>query len=365
MQSFRMHLRGSSPVRSRSTLRIFAAAALVGALSLVGCAGTAPAADQTSAAADEQPAEDLQKMVFLSYLPFDTLSLAPEMLAYAAGYFEDEGLDVQLQPVIGSPAAIQGLIGGLAPITRVGGIDVLTTAAQSQSLISVATLERGGGFRMVSSADNPFEDIKDLPGATIGVGSIGGTSEKTIKLALAAAGLDPSSVNLQVVGLTAATFSLVQQGLIDAYLLGTDTALIVGAQNEDAVVSPPEMLTAPTDVQVYASTAKGIEAHSDQIERFLRAIKRAVEFIEEDEELDESLEIIDAEFDFAALEDKEVAKEALDAYRQIWLGDGEHDLLENDLDRWEKAYGALVDGGLAPAGGEPLTWVTNDFVPTS
>jgi len=341
----------------RGRLRAAAAAVAAAALILTGCASQ-PSADPTAG-----PAKELDKMVFLSYLPFETTSLAPEMLAYAAGYFEEEGLDIQLQPVTGSPVALQGLLGGVAPITRVGGIDVLTTASQGQPLVNVGTLERGGGFRLVSAKEAPITELKELQGKTIGVGSRGGTSEKTLRLAMSAAGLDPDSIELQVVGLTPATFALVQQGQIDAYLLGIDTAEMVAAQNADAVLSPAEMLIAPTDIQVYAGTETSVETHSDQIKRFLKAIQRAVDFIVADENLEETIKILRSEFSFAALDDDEVAKASLDAYRKVWLGDGKFPILETDIPRWEAAYDLLVEAGLSEPNGDPLAWVTNDLVP--
>jgi NitT/TauT family transport system substrate-binding protein len=335
------------------------ALALAGALVLAGCAAQPAPSGGGDAAGGEKP---LEKMVFLSYLPLETLSLAPEMLALTHGFFEEEGLDVQLQPVNGSPVAIQGLIGGVAPITRAGGIDVLTLSSQGQTLVNVGTLERGGGFRVVSSEDNPLEDIDDLPGTTIGVGSEGGTSAKTMMLALETNGHDPDSVERQVVGLTPATFALVQQGQLDGYMLGIDTAVMVGAANDDAVVSPAG-LTAATDVQAYVSTPDQIEAHGDQIEKFLRAIKKSAEFIIADEEMDETLESIRTQFSFAALDDDAVAKESLDAYRDVWVGDGSLDILEQDPERWQEGYDLLVKAGLSEPGGDPGEWMTTDLLP--
>lgn len=341
--------------RTRRTSALALAAALV----LAGCAAGPADADP---AETDGSAESLDKIVYLTNLPLDTLSFAPELLAQTHGFFEEEGLEVEFQPVGGSPVAIQGLIGGSAPITRAGAIDVLTLASQGQTLVNVGTLERGGGFRIVSSEENPIEGIDDLPGSTIGVGSEGGTSAKTMMLALQTNGHDADSVERQVVGLTPATFALVQQGQLDGYMLGIDTAVMVGAANDDAVVSPAG-LTAATDVQAYVSTPEQIAAHGDEIERFLRAVKRAAEFIIEDESLDDTLESLRTEYSFAALDDDQVAKESLDAYRAVWVGDGSLDVLEQDHERWQEGYDLLVESGLSEPGGDPAEWITDDLVP--
>lgn len=342
------------PRLPRHRLRAGGALALTAALALAGCAAT-------ETPAENDGGDELQKVVFLSYLPLETLSLAPEMLAYAGGFFEDEGLDVTLQPVQGAPVAIQTLIGGQGQITRAGGIDVLTLNADGQELVNVGTLERGGGFRIVSAKDDPIESIDDLPGTTIGVGSEGGTSTKTLSLALEANGYEAESVARQVVGLTSATFALVEQGQIDGYMLGIDTAVAVAAQNENAVSSAADLTAAP-DVQVYVTTQQQIDSDPELIERFTRAITKAVQFIIEDEDLEETLDIIRGEFSFAALDDHEVAVESLDLYRQVWIGDGEFDILEHDHERWAEAYDVLVEAGLAKPGGDPETWITDEFV---
>ncbi|WP_188726220.1 ABC transporter substrate-binding protein [Pseudoclavibacter endophyticus] len=339
----------TSAPRRTGRLRSPGAVSLAAVLALCGCAG-------------DGGTGDLDEMVFLSYLPLETLSLAPEMLAYAGGYFEEEGLEVTLEPVNGSPVAIQSLIGGSGHVTRAGGIDVLSVSSEGHTLVNIGTLERGGGFRIVSAESDAIESIDDLPGTTIGVGSEGGTSTKTLDLALEAAGYSAEDVARQAVPVTAATFALVEQGRIDGYMLGIDTAVLVTAQNEDAISSPAG-LTAPPDVQSYVTTPEQIENNPDQIERFMRAIAKATQFIIEDEDLSETLDIIRTEFSFDALDNDEVAVEALDLYRQVWVGDGSHGILEQDHDRWQEAYDVMVDAELATAGGDPESWITDEFVP--
>ncbi|MGO2112059.1 MAG: ABC transporter substrate-binding protein [Pseudoclavibacter sp.] len=242
-------------------------------------------------------------------------------------------------------------------------MDVLSVASEGNPLVNIGTLERGGGFRLVSADSDPIESIQDLPGSTIGVASEGGTSTKTLDLALEAAGFSADDVARQNVPVTAATFALVEQGRIDGYMLGIDTAVFVTAKNENAISSPAG-LTAPPDVQSYVTTPEQIANNPDQLERFMRAIAKATQFIIDDEDLSETLDIIRSEFSFDALDDDEVAFEALDAYRDVWIGDGTLGVLEQDHDRWQEAYDLMVDSGLATAGGDPASWIADDFVPS-
>ena len=120
-----MHAPPSGPGLSRRSL--LAGAAGFGGLAalgfLTGCAGGA-----ASSGAGVKP------FTYLSYLPMETLSVAPELLAHACGYFAKHGLDVDFQPPKGSPQALHTPISGVAPPPRGGAIDLLTAAADRPPL---------------------------------------------------------------------------------------------------------------------------------------------------------------------------------------------------------------------------------------
>ena len=131
-----------------------------------------------------------EKVTFLSYLPLETLSLTPELLGVAGGHFARHGLDVELQPVKGSPQAMQTLLAGTAPISRIGQIDLMTAVADSnQPIINIGTLNRGSSLRFIySKSKHPLEQPSDFVGQTMGVPSEGGTSDKVVSLTLAEPG---------------------------------------------------------------------------------------------------------------------------------------------------------------------------------
>lgn len=335
-----------APRAARRTIIAVAAAA---ALALTGCA-----ADGDDAAATGT------EFTFLSYLPLESLSMAPDMVALSGGYFEEHGLDVTLQPVKGAPVALQSVLGGVGPLTRVGSIDLMTAAADGQELTNVGTIVNGPSLRIISAEGNPLEKPEDFVGATIGIPSEGGTSDKSLTLMLEKAGIDPDSVKRQVVGLTPGTFALVQKGQIDAYMVSIDTAMIVQAQNDDAVVMIPESGSA-ADTQVYTTTPGEIEAHGDEIEAYLAAVKEAVQFMLDDEDNSETLKLLREDYDFATLNDDAIANAALDEAKKLWANGGDA-LLHTDPDAWTQGYDDLTAGGLAPAGGDASAWLSNDLI---
>jgi NitT/TauT family transport system substrate-binding protein len=308
---------------------------------------------------------DGEKVTFLSYLPLETLSLTPELLAVAGGHFEKHGLAVTLQPVKGSPQAMQTLLAGSGPITRIGQIDVMSAVAERQQpLVNIGTLTRGSSVRFVYSKNNvDLSDPKAMIGKTMGVPSEGGTSDKVVSLVLANAGLDPKEVTRQVVGLTPGTFNLVQQGRLAGYVVSIDTAHVVQSQHDDAGVFDPGTVV-KSDSQVYVSTKDGLTANKEILQGFMAGIRDALTAIVEDESFDKTLETLRGQYSFASLDNDEVAKASLTDMRRLWTGgDPAKPLLVTDEAMWVAGYDELTSAGITPSGGDAKSWYDNNLLP--
>lgn len=346
------------PFSRRSFLRrsgIAVAAATAGSALLAAC-GT-----------DSAGSGGGEKVTFLSYLPLETLSLAPELLAVAGGHFAKHGLDVTLQPVKGSPQAMQTLLAGTAPITRIGQIDLMTAVAESnQPLLNIGTLTRGSSVRFVYSKRNhPLEKPQDFVGQTMGVPSEGGTSDKVVTLVLANSDIDPEQTKRQVVGLTPGTFNLVQQSRIAGYVVSIDTANIVTAQHEDAGVFDPGTVV-QSDSQVYVTTPEAKKQNAATLKAFMAGIHDAVAAMVADESLDDTLRQLRSQYSFATLDDDKIAKASLTALRELWTGgDTKTPLLVTDQAAWSAGYDELTRAGITPPGGDPASWFDNSLLPSS
>jgi NitT/TauT family transport system substrate-binding protein len=305
-----------------------------------------------------------EAVTFLSYLPLETLSLAPELLAVTGGHFAYHGLDVTLQPVKGSPQAMQTLLAGSGPVSRVGQIDVMTAVAEAgQPLVNIGTLTRGSSLRFVYSKKEPLEEPADFLGRTMGVPSEGGTSDKVVSLVMANAGLDPNEVRRQVVGLTPGTFNLVQQGRLAGYVVSIDTANVVLSQHDDAAVFDPGTIV-KSDSQVYIATRTGVERNRETLTAFMAGIRDALSAIVADESLDRTVETLRGEYSFASLDDDEIARASLRTMRDLWTGgDPAAPLLVTDETAWVTGYEELTAAKLAKAGGAAASWFDNSLLP--
>jgi NitT/TauT family transport system substrate-binding protein len=351
--------------------RVAGAAGLaVAALALAACAGSPAAPEGGDSAGGGGEGGELSKMVVVSFLPLESFTFTPEMYAAAGGYFEKHGLDVELQAVQGTSAAIQALLGGSATMTRVSTVDLFPALEQGQDLTAVGTMAHKSNVRVVSADTNPIEEPADMVGETIGMGSIGGTSEKLLNLALDAEGVPRDDVTRQAVPVTAAAFELVKQDRLGAYIVSLDTSMQLQQQNADAVVTDAGLGDSP-DIQTWIATSDALEdpAKAEQVRAFLAAIKEAVQDVIDDADNDFANVIQtlrdSGEFEFAALEDDDVAAGVLDIYTsQTWVDpDGGSGLLENDLEAWQSAYDTYVDAGFLQGGDDPADWITDEYLP--
>ncbi|MGJ9422226.1 ABC transporter substrate-binding protein [Aeromicrobium sp. CF3.5] len=299
---------------------------------------------------------------FLSYLPIESLSMSPELMADAGGFFADQGLDVKIQTTKGSPQAIQLLVAGRAPLTRIGGIDVMSAASDGQPLLNVATLVRGSSIRILYSQDQPLTSPADFRGVKMGIPSEGGTSDKTLSLMMDTAGLAPTDVERQVVGLGPGTFELVKRGDIAGYMVSIDQSLTAMQQypGEAGVFDPGFSIVA--DSQVYATTPKAMDENGDMITQYLSAIDNACQSIVDDTDLQASISTMRKKYSFAALDDDTIATEALEQARTLWTRGGESELMTTDSAYWAEAYDQLVGADMLAGGSDPSSWMTNELL---
>ena len=217
-------------------------------------------------------------------------------------------------------------------------------------------------IRVVSTESKPVESAEDMEGETMGMGSIGGTSEKVLDIDLDDAGVERDSVTRQAVPVTGATYELVKQGQLAGYIVSLDTSIQIAQQNPDAVVDDAGLSDVP-DIQTFLATEDTLadEQKSENVTAFLAAIRDAVQDIIDDADNDFAnvLKTLrdSGDFSFAALEDDDVAIEALDFYTQnTWIDPDAPDtpILTHNEEAWTNAYDTYTEAGLLEGGQRPV-----------
>jgi ABC-type nitrate/sulfonate/bicarbonate transport system substrate-binding protein len=345
--------RESLAVGRRDCLRA-GAVMLAGGL-LTSCGGAKDAGTNSGVA----------RVTFLPALPLTTLTYAPELLADAGGYFADQGLDVEFQSTRGTAQAIQLVLARSALLTRIGQIEGMTHIVNSDApILNVGTVIKESTIRFISSAQLPLREPKDFVGKVVGIPSEGGESEITLDLLLASSGVDPQSVERQVVGVGPGVFNLVEQGRIACFIVSIDTAKILERQTAGVVVLRPGDFI-ESGAQFYMVARDDLDGNRDLVRKYLAAVDRAVEFMIGDDGFDATLATMRRKYSFATLQDDEVAKDSLREYVRVWTSAGAGSVMRTVPEHWQRGYEELVNAGRIAAGKDPSTWFTNELVPAS
>ncbi len=131
----------------------------------------------------------------LNFLPFD--------LAMAKGFFQEEGLDLEVTYLTGGTTTAQALLAGQVDFS-LNAIDHAFKAAArgKDNLRMVALMNRVPGMVLVvdSRYRDTIRDIGDLVGKRLGVTSKGSGTHMVLNFLLARRGVDPQSVTVVKAG---------------------------------------------------------------------------------------------------------------------------------------------------------------------
>lgn len=132
------------------------------------------------------------------------------------GYWQEEGLDVELQGAAGSLPSLQMVVGGKGDVGVVQPITLFQMRPKGTNVKAFYTFIRHNWFFPAVLDGSPIRSIKDFKGKKIGVQSMGASMIPFMKLVLAEGGLDPErDVTFVAVGLGAGAAALLHQQQVD------------------------------------------------------------------------------------------------------------------------------------------------------
>lgn len=208
------------------------------------------------------------------------------MVAKAKGYFEDQGLDVEVLGFTSGRAALEAVIGGGAHIATTAEAPT-TAAAMSGTPIAFLARTQYSDLKTLTATSSDIDGIEDLEGKRIGYTAGTGGEVYSIKL-LEAAGLtrdDVTLINLRPKEMAPAMSS----GSIDAF----NTWELHVANTQKALGEQVKLIDTSG---IYAETfnivtmVDYLKSHPDVLERFMKALLKAEAYILENP--DSAIQII-------------------------------------------------------------------------
>ncbi|MFC7861348.1 ABC transporter substrate-binding protein [Arthrobacter koreensis] len=269
-------------------MKVLAATVLAG-LALSACGS------DTSASAEGDGQESATVKVGIVQLPI----FAPIYVADAKGYFEEAGLEVQLETVKSGQDAVPLASSGKLDVVAAGfsagmfsaietGLDIKVVASMG---VSDGNTEESPTDLVVSSAavdSGEIESIADLKGKKIGAaGGAGGTGAFLLSLALEEAGLGINDVDVVNLGNPDMPTALAN-GSLDAGLISAPFSTLAIEDGTGVSMAVPPAGTSGTGM-IFGGQFAG----SDNAQKFFDAVAKAAKDLQGEERYsDENLQII-------------------------------------------------------------------------
>jgi NitT/TauT family transport system substrate-binding protein len=208
---------------------------------------------------------------------------SPFVVAKYLGYYEQEGLDVELLPVGGSnEVAVQvatgnGDVGEASPAQALIGMQAGTTAPLDVRYVYAAGYHNQWAISV--PVDSPIHSIAELRGKTIGVTSLGSAGTTYGKAYIRSAGLDPEKdVTFLPIGAGAQAAVAIAQKMVDAIVFW-DAANVRFEMNGIAIrpLEIDDWMRRLPDVSILARN-DFISAKPKVVVGFARALAKAADF---------------------------------------------------------------------------------------
>ncbi|WP_235928712.1 ABC transporter substrate-binding protein [Nesterenkonia haasae] len=329
-----------------------------GGLGIIAAAGA-----KSLVACDNNRGSDtsLGEVTYVSFLPFDTLSYAAEMMAIAGGYAAEHSIDLQVEEARGTAPALQAVISGVGLIARCNTIDLVLARQEGQPLVNIGTIGRGPAQRINFSQRNRLSSPQDFVGKTIGIPSEGGSTENNLRLTLQHGGIDPDDVTMQVVAPTPASWEMIGRGQIDGFLTSPDQSFLLQEMEDEAdAVVLGDLAPVVSDRQYFVTTEEHIENSAEQVRAYLAALSDAVESIVDDPP--SAIATLREEYSFSSLDSDSVAADAIDVQIENFVNNDEPDPLYTEADIWAEGLQELEGAGFIDPVEDPDSWFNNSLL---
>ncbi len=227
-----------------------------------------------------------QAVASFAFLPID--------YAKAAGYFADEGLEVQQIATRGGGPDLTALVSGDVEFNAAAGTYQIGAIAAERGIlnvynfysrnligvvISTAAAQKSG----VSSTAPLKERLQVLKGLKIGMTRPGSLTDKQVRHLLRLGGLGPDDAEVVAIGGPSSLLSALERGLIDGFAISVPHYLVAAKRGKAVVwvdnAKGDDPSIDPFMMESLLTTKEFAESNPEVVRAMVRAIKRAVDDI--------------------------------------------------------------------------------------
>lgn len=208
---------------------------------------------------------------------------APMYVAFEEGYFEDEGLKVNLVNGLGADKTMTALLAGECEIGFMGAeasIYVYNQGAEDYVVNFAQLTQRAGNFLVSRDLNEDFK-WENLEGKTVLGGRKGGMPQMVFEYILKNKGMDPQK-DLNIIqnidfGLTSQAFA---SGQGDYTIEFEPAATALELEGIGKVVASLGVESGKVPYTSFSARKSYIEKHPDVIQKFTNAIQRGMDYVQ-------------------------------------------------------------------------------------
>ena len=229
---------------------------------------------------DDNTSQKLKKLTVAEVA--HTIFYAPSYVAISEGYFEEEGLEIELILTPGADKVAASVLSGDADIGFSGSEATIYVykGGEKDYLKTFAQVTQKDGAFIVSRKKIDNFTLEDLIGKDVIGGRAGGMPEMTFEWALRQNGINPKKdVNIDTSIAFAAMGGAFIGGQGDFVTLFEPTALEVEQQGYGYVVASVGELGGIVPYTSYSARISFIEENEEIIEKFTKALQKGLDFV--------------------------------------------------------------------------------------
>ena len=207
---------------------------------------------------------------------------APMYIAIEEGYFEEEGLDVELVNGLGADKTMTAVLSGEAEIGFMGSeasVYVYNEGAEDYVVNFAQLTQRAGNFLVARDGEEDF-DWEDLRGKTVIGGRPGGMPQMVFEYILKDKGMDPKT-DVDIIqnidfGITAQSFS---SGIGDYTVEFEPHATSLELEGVGKVVASLGVESGMVPYTAFSARKSYIEKNPEIIQGFTNAIQKGMDYV--------------------------------------------------------------------------------------
>lgn len=220
-----------------------------------------------------QPAMAAPFRLILTHLEPPLVPNSVMDLALEKGYFEAEGVEVELVRVQQTPSALQALAAGEGEMANVSVDGLLLLVAQGANDLKAVT-SPNKSLPYVIAAKDDIASAADLAGRTFGVGRVGSLDHSLSMKVLAGEGLDTDTMDVLAIGQPNVRAQALMAGQIDATTMSIGVWMSIPDKTgyHLLVDQAPYYAAVPVINKVNVVTQKVLDERADDVQGVIRAL---------------------------------------------------------------------------------------------